>query len=116
MKYDLERRTAQFGVEVIKFAKKIPRDVITMNLISQLVKSATSIGANYCEANDAESRKDFIHKISICKKESHEVCHWLRMVIAAFPDFDPEARNLWGEAKELTLIFSSIVRSTKKSQ
>ncbi len=113
MKYDLEKRTAKFGVEVIRFAKKISVDVITRDLVSQLVKSATSVGANYCEANNAESKKDFQHKISICRKEAHETCHWLRMIIVAVPEFKVQARQLWDEAKELTLIFSSIVYSTK---
>jgi four helix bundle protein len=68
-RYDLEERTAKFGEEIIRFAKKIPENSITKPLIIQLIKSGTSIGANYCEADDAESKKDFKHKISICKKE-----------------------------------------------
>ena len=67
-KYDLEERTAKFGEEIIKFAKKIPINPVTKSLIPQLVKAGTSIGANYCEADDAESKKDFEHKIGICKK------------------------------------------------
>ena len=67
-KYNLEERTAKFGEEIIKFAKKIPKNSVTIPLITQLVKSGTSIGANYCEADDAESSKDFQHKIGICKK------------------------------------------------
>jgi len=80
-KYDLEERTAKFGEEIIKFAKKIPKDSVTIPLISQLVKSGTSIGANYCEADDAESNRDFQHKIGICKKEARESKHWLRMIV-----------------------------------
>lgn len=71
-KYDLEERTAQFGEEVIKFANKIPKTPITVSIINQLVKAGTSVGANYCEADDAESKKDFKHKIGICKKEARE--------------------------------------------
>src|SRR3972149_6205607 len=71
-KYDLEDRTARFGENIIKFAKKIPKSPITIPLISQLVKAGTSVGANYCEADCAESKKDFEHKLSICKKESKE--------------------------------------------
>ena len=74
-KYDLEERTAKFGEEIIKFAKKIPENSITKSLISQLVKAGTSVGANYCEADDAESKKDFKHKIGICKKEDRETKH-----------------------------------------
>lgn len=115
MKYDLEKRTANFGINVIKFSKKISVNLITRNLISQIIKSATSVGANYCEANNAESKKDFRHKIGICRKEAHETCHWLRMIMVASPSLNSEAKRLWDEAKELTLIFSSIVYSTKKS-
>ncbi|MDE1988432.1 MAG: four helix bundle protein, partial [Patescibacteria group bacterium] len=67
-KYDLEERTAMLGEEIIKFTKKISDSTINKPLISQIIKSATSIGANYCEADDAESKKDFKHKIGICKK------------------------------------------------
>lgn len=73
--YDLEERTAVFGENVIRFAKKIPQNPITNPLITQLVKSGTSIGANYCEADDAESKQDFKHKIGICKKEARETKH-----------------------------------------
>lgn len=115
MKYDLEERTAQFGIEIIQFCKKMPSDFILKSLAFQLVKSGTSIGANYCEANDAESKKDFCHKIGICKKEAHETCHWLRMIASSFPNFKQEAQILWTEAKELTLIFNAIIRSSKQS-
>jgi four helix bundle protein len=109
-KYDLEERTAVFGETVIAFAKTLPRDAITTPLISQLVRAATSVGANYCEACDAQSNKDFIHKIAICRKESHETKHWLRMMAAAAPKQKQEARKLWQEAQQLTLIFATIGR------
>jgi len=76
--YDLEERTALFGEQVLNFAKKIPSSPINQPLISQLVRSATSIGANYCEANDGVSKKDFRNKIGLCRKESKETKHWLR--------------------------------------
>ena len=113
-KFDLEERTAKFGENIIEFAKKIPQTPITLPLITQLVKAGTSIGANYCEADDAESRKDFQHKIGICKKESREAKHWLRMIAVAIPEFKDEVRKLWTEAKELNLIFNSIVNKLKK--
>lgn len=81
--YDLEERTALFGEAIIAFAKTIPRDVVTLPLISQLVRAGTSIGANYCEADDAVSRKEFLQKINTCQKEAKETKHWLRMVVAA---------------------------------
>jgi len=113
-KFDLEERTAKFGEEIIEFAKSLPRDVVNKPLISQLVRAGTSIGANYMEADGAESRKDFNHKISTCKKESKETKHWLRMVAKANPDRKNECRKFWQEAHELSLIFSSILRSKKK--
>lgn len=111
--FDLEERTAKFGEAVIEFAKKIPRTPITSPLITQLVKSATSIGGNYCEADCAESRRDFEHKLGICKKECKETKHWLRMIVQAVPNLSVQARLLWQEAHELQLIFITIV---KKSQ
>ncbi len=92
--YDLEERTAVFGENTIKFCKKIPRNPITDPLITQLTKSSTSVGANYCEADDAESKKDFIHKIGICKKEARETKHWFRMIATAVEDLKPEAHTL----------------------
>ena len=113
-KYDLEEITAKFGEEIVKFSKEVPQNSVTRSLISQLVKSGTSIGANYCEADDAESRKDFKHKIGICKKESRETKHWLRMIAVASPNLKEKARILWNEAKEPNLIFNAIINSTKK--
>ncbi|MFA6364941.1 MAG: four helix bundle protein [Candidatus Paceibacterota bacterium] len=112
-KYDLEERTAKFGEDVIIFAKKIPKDVVTIPLISQLVRSGTSVGANYCEADDAETGKDFNHKIGICKKEARETKHWFRMIVIAVPQLKEEAQVLWQEAKELNLIFNAIVNKLK---
>ena len=114
--FDLEERTAKFGEDIIKFAKKIPRDTITVSIINQLIKSGTSVGANYCEADGAESKKDFEHKVAICKKEAKETKHWLRMVATAVPELKEESRILWKEAQELTLIFSSSINSSKKKK
>lgn len=113
-KYDLEERTAKFGEKILEFIRKIPKRVDTLNLISQLANAGTSIGANYCEADDAESKKDFQHKIGICKKEARETKYWLRMIVAAVPELKEEARILWQEAKELHLIFNSIVNKLKQ--
>lgn len=108
--YDLEERTARFGERAIAFVRALPRGPVTNPLITQLVRSATSIGANYCEANDAESKKDFRHKIAICRKESRETMYWVRMIAAAHEPSKEFGRDLWKEAKELNLIFASIVR------
>jgi four helix bundle protein len=78
--YDLEERTARFGEAVIDFAKTIPQDAGTNRLISQLVGAATSIGANYVEADDAVSKKEFLKSIGTCRKEAREAKHFLRMI------------------------------------
>ncbi len=109
--FDLEERTARFGEAAISFAQRIPKGAVTSPLASQLVRAATSVGANYCEADEAESKRDFRYKIALCRKEIRETRHWLRMVSAAVPDLKEEARKLWQEAKELTLIFAAIGRS-----
>ena len=112
-KYDLDERTARFGEAIIELVKTVPKDPINSPLISQIVRAATSIGANYMEADGAESRKDFQHKISICKKEAKETLHWLRMIAKADPGRRDECQQLSKEAHELTLIFSSILLSGK---
>ena len=113
-KYDLEDRTAKFGECVIRFSRKITEDSVSRPLISQLIRAGTSVGANYSEADDAESKKDFKHKIGICKKEARETKHWLRMIAVAFPEAKEEARIIWQEAKELNLIFNAIVNKIKE--
>ena len=112
-KFDLEERTAKFGENVIGFCQALPKNDITKPIINQLVKCGTSVGANYCEADDAESKADFKHKIGICKKESREAKHFLRMSAIAEPALKDQARKLWVEAKELNLIFNSIYRKLK---
>lgn len=106
--YDLSDRTAIFGENVIDFARRITTDNVNRSIISQVIRSSTSIGANYMEADGAESKKDFIHKISTCKKESKETMHWFRMLAKANPSTKDECRKFWVEAHELALIFSSI--------
>jgi len=113
-KYDLAERTSKFGVEIIVFAKNIRESNINRSIISQLIRSATSIGANYMEADCAESKKDFVHKIGICKKEAKETTHWLHMLATAEADKAEKCRKLWQEAHELTLIFSAIVQRKYK--
>jgi len=107
---DLMERTAQFGEVIIRFAKQIPHTPENNRLIDQVVGSGTSIGANYCEADDAVSGKDFKNKIGTCRKESKETMFFLRMIAASEDGLAEEARKLWREAKELNLIFGSIWR------
>jgi four helix bundle protein len=98
--YDLEERTARFGEAVIDFAKTIPQDAVTNRLINQLVGAATSVGANYVEADDAVSKKEFLKSVGTCRKEARETKHFLRMIVRAVPKLKPQARTLWHEAKE----------------
>ena len=107
-KYDLEERTAKFGEGIIEFCNKIPQNTITKPIINQLIRSGTSIGANYMEANAASSTKDFRNKIFICKKEAQETKHWLRMGTKCCSNQKEEAQKLWQECQELTLIFQRI--------
>jgi four helix bundle protein len=112
-KYDLEERTAQFGEAIIELVKTLAQNPINSPLVIQTVRAATSVGANYMEADGAESKKDFRHKISICKKEAKETKHWLRMIAKANPSRQADCQKLSKEAQELTLIFSSILLSRK---
>jgi four helix bundle protein len=110
--YDLEERTALFGEAVIELCIELPTTPVSSPLITQFVRSATSIGANYCEADDAESKADFRHKIALCRKEARETKHWCRMLAKALPKQAVALRTLWKEAHELHLIFARIVRTT----
>ena len=113
--YNLEERTAVFAESVIDFVKKIGVNPINKRIIEQLVGSSGSIGANYCEANESESRKDFIHKMAIAKKEIKETKHWLRLMSRTNEGLENEAKILWQEAQELLLIFSKIIQSSKNN-
>lgn len=113
--YDLEERTAVFGEAIIDFCAKIPLGPRTNRLVDQLTGCGTSIGANYGEADDALSKKDFAKNIGICRKEARETKFFLRMIARACPDHKPQARRLWQEAHELHLIFSKIRRTTLKN-
>jgi four helix bundle protein len=111
MEYNLEERTARFGENIISFIKTLERNEINRPLLSQIIRSATSVGANYMEANQASSKKDFRNKIHICRKEANETKHWLRMISMANSDKKENCQNLWKESHELTLIFAKISKS-----
>jgi four helix bundle protein len=115
-KYDLEERTAKLGESVIMFCRTLEQNVITKPLINQLIRSSTSIGANYMEANGASSKRDFKNIIYICKKESQETKHWLRMLKSCFPDRVLNINDIWEETQELTLIFQKIISTMNKSK
>lgn len=110
--FDLEERTAKFGELVIDFAKLVPVNPVTTRLISQFVGAGTSVGANYCEADDSVSKKEFRVKIGTCKKEARETKFFTRMLVRAVPELRDAGKPIWQEANELHLIFAKIFRST----
>ncbi|MEI6748576.1 MAG: four helix bundle protein [Bacteroidales bacterium] len=113
--YNLIERTSVFGEEIVRLCISMPKTVVTTPLISQLIRSGTSIGANYAEADDAESKNDFRHKIGICKKESVETKFFLRMLKVAIPEKLKEIEILQNEATEFNLIFNAIFKKVKSS-
>lgn len=115
MKYNLEERTKKFSKEIIKFLLKIRKSKLNENIISQLVRSATSVGANYCEANGASSKKDFKNKIFICRKEIQETKYWIELLATSNPEEKEILKNFWKEAHELTLIFNKISSTLTKN-
>ncbi len=113
--YDLEERTAIFGEAILDFANDIPDTIANRILKSQLIRSGTSVGANYMEADGASTKRDFVHKIAICKKEAKETKHWLRMISKQNQKLKNKVLPLSNEAQELALIFSAIINSCRKS-
>jgi len=113
--YDLIERTAKFGENVIEFCCKLQRNEINRPLISQIIRSGTSVGANYMEADGAVSKKDFENKIGICRKEAKESMHWLRMIAKANQNKKEECRKLYKESQEFVWIFSSIINKSKSN-
>ncbi len=116
-KYDLEERTAKFGEAVIALCRKVRQDNISSPIVNQLVRSATSVGANYMEANGASSKRDFVNKIFICKKELQETKHWLRMLQSSqATSISPEISPIQKECQELIFIFTKIASSSRAKQ
>jgi four helix bundle protein len=109
-KYDLEDRTYQFAKKVALFCNRLPRNRINIEYIAQLIRSSSSVGSNYIEANEALSKKDFIMRIKICRKEAKETVYWLRLIMDNNDsNFKQEALTLEKEAIELKKIFSTII-------
>jgi four helix bundle protein len=113
--YDIRERTFQFAIRVIRAVRRLPKDPATRVVAHQLIKSATSVGANVEEADGAESPRDFIHKTSISRKEASESRYWLRVIRATMLD-DEEIAALEQESDELVRIFSSMIANAQKTQ
>jgi len=110
--YDLEDRTIKFSKNIIILCKKIPFNMINKRLIDQLLRSGTSIGANYREANECDTKKDFKNKIRISKKEARETIYWLELLIDANLNMKDEMLTLLDESKQLMKILASIYLKT----
>ncbi len=108
--YDLEQRTEEFAKSVITACKKLPKGTINNELVSQEVRSAGSVGANYIEANEGLSKKDFANRIKICRKEAKECRYWLKLIASTNPDFETELNVLMQESTELMNIFGAILK------
>jgi four helix bundle protein len=108
--YDLENRTLAFAKRVIGFVNTLERNIGNKEVGKQLVRSAGSVGANYIEANEALSRKDFLMRAKICRKEAKETCYWLKLITCRD---EPERLSLLKEATEIMKIFGSIVGKTQ---
>ncbi len=111
--YDLEERTEEFARAVIGICQKVPKNTINIELVSQVIRSAGSVGANYIEANESLSKKDFAFRIKICRKEAKESRYWLKLIVAANTELEKEVYKLMQESTELMNIFGAIL---KKSQ
>ena len=109
--YDLEERTLNFAKEVIRFVKGLPRSIANAEIAEQLIRSSSSIGANYIESNESLSKKDSLMRIKISRKESKESIYWLKLVETK--DQEKNRESLIGEATELMKIFGSIAEKTK---
>lgn len=111
--YNLEERCAVFGEDIIDLTKGLSSSPQNRKITEQLIASSGSIGANYCEATEAESKKDFLHKVTVSKKEIKETKHWLRLLARANGEEKNKIRRLWREAHELLLIFAKIIHTGK---
>lgn len=112
-RYDLEPRTLDFSKKVIRICKLLPKNTINFKLIDQLMRSASSIGANYREANETETKKDFQYRIRICRKESKETIYWLNLIIEANQEFKNQVIPLINESQEFVKIFAAILGKTR---
>ena len=111
--YDLEERTFKFTKEVINFIKFIPRNLANNEIAKQLIRSSGSVGANYIEANESLSKKDFVMRAKICRKEAKESIYWLRLIEVSGAKPENQREGLIDEATQLLKIFSAIIEKSK---
>ncbi len=111
--YDLEDRMLEYGKRIIRLSKALPKNTINFKLVDQVMRSGTSMGANYREANETETKKDFKYRIRICRKEGKETVYWLNLIIETNPEFKERISPLLQETTELVKIFAKILENSK---
>jgi len=112
--FDLEERTFQFSKNVALYVKRLPKDISNIEYGKQVIRSSGSIGANYIEANESLSKKDFIMRVKISRKEAKETIYWIRLIIETNDkDFQQEGMKLLQEATELKRILSAIIEKSR---
>jgi four helix bundle protein len=112
--YNIYERVFQFAVRVVRFVRTFPRTLDAVEVGRQLVRSATSVGANLEEADGATTRRDFLYRLSLCRKEARETRFWLRLCQASEIGDAAEANSLYQESDEIVRILSGIIASTKR--
>jgi len=111
--FDPEGRTLMFAKKTRTFVKELPKTIAVLENGKQLIRSSDSVGANYIEANEALSKKDFIMRIKICRKEAKESRYWLRLIDSNGNEQEHMRKELEQEASELMNIFGAILRKTE---
>ena len=112
-RYDLEGRTQKFAKDTILFLNQVPNTLANIEICRQLVRSAGSVGANYIEANEALSKKDFVLRIKICRKESKESKYWLTLLQITSEEVVKKRQSIEQEATELMKIFGAIIEKSQ---
>ncbi len=111
--YDLEERTLEFGKRMVHLCRALPKDIVNNTLVDQVIRSGTSIGANYREANETETKKDFQFRMRICRKEAKETVYWLKLIVEANRNIENRIQPLITEAIELMKIVAAILNKAK---
>jgi len=111
--YDLEERTLQFAKSIFDFINNLPKTITNTEIIKQVVRSSGSIGANYIEANESLSKKDYFFRVKVCKKEAKETIYWLRLLELKSEAICLKRQKMVVEATELMKIFGSIIEKSK---
>jgi four helix bundle protein len=111
--FDLEERTLNFSKNLIRFCNLLPKNQINFKLVDQLIRSGTSVGANYREANETDTKNDFRNRIRISKKEAKETMYWLDLVLEQNKDFEKDIIELQNESGQFVKILAAIFEKTK---